>query len=119
MKLLCVSILAALGLLVSVANGDEPKSYKVTIDTARIGTVDLKAGEYKLLVHRDGAEHTLQLTEVETGRVTEVAATVESTDRRADQTEVLSTEVNGVKQIHEIRIGGTKFRIAFARAAAL
>jgi len=43
----------------------------------------------------------------------ELDAKVESGDRKFDSTEIRSAQVDGASQIREIRIGGTKTRIAF------
>lgn len=113
MKLLCVLVLAAGGLLVAVAYGDDPKSYKITVADVNVGTTQLKAGEYQILIHRDGAEPKVVFTPVGSSDSIEVAAKVESADKKYDATQIHSKDVKGIQQISEIRIGGTKLRIAF------
>ena len=113
MKITCFSLLAVVGLLVPTTYGDEPKRYSVTLASANIGTDQFNDGEYKLLVHRD--EPKVSLMEIRTGKVIDVVAKAETGDKKFDRTEVYSQEVNGVKQINEIRIAGTRLRIDFRR----
>ena len=119
MKIMCVVILAVFGLLVTTAYGDEPKSYGIELSSAKIGTAELNAGEYTILVHRDGDEPNVRLTEVKTGNAIDVAAKVESVGKKFAMTEVHSRDVNGAKQISEIRIGGTKLRIDFRQGSSI
>jgi hypothetical protein len=109
-----ILILAILGLARSSAYGDEPHGYRVTLPEARIGRLDLYAGEYKLLVHRDDLK--VQILEISTGTVVELAGKVENADSKFKRTEVRSQDINGVKQIMEIRIGGTRIRLNFRKA---
>lgn len=117
MKTLCVLVLVISGLMIGTANGDEPKGYRVTIKDARVGATALNAGDYKLLVHRD--EGKVQLMDVKTGELIDVPAKVEDTPSKFERTEIISEEVNGVRQIHEIRIGGTKLKVSIQEGAAL
>lgn len=111
MKTICALMLAICGLMIGIARGDEPKGYRITLSDGRIGTAQLDAGEYKMLVHRD--EPKVQLMEIRTGNVIDVAAKVETVDSKFERTEVHSQKVDGENQITEIRIGGTKVRIDF------
>lgn len=117
MKTICFSMLAVLGLLTVATYGDEPKGYRVMLSDAKIGAAELKAGEYKMLVHRD--EPKVSLVEARTGHAIDAVARVESVDKKFDRTEVYSQEMNGVRQISEIRIGGTKLRIDFRQGPPL
>jgi hypothetical protein len=116
---MCVGILAVFGLLVTTAYSDEPKSYGIELSSAKIGTAELDAGEYTMLVHRDGDEPNVRLTEVKTGNAIDVPAKVESVGKKFAMTEVHSRDVNGAKQISEIRIGGTKLRIDFRQGSSI
>ncbi|MDR3700981.1 MAG: hypothetical protein P4L56_15145 [Candidatus Sulfopaludibacter sp.] len=117
MKLTCVLTLAVFGLLAATAFGDEPKSYRVELSAAKIGTAELQAGQYRILVHRDGTEPRVRLTRSGTDDGIEVAAKVESGDKKYSKTEVHTREVNGTQQITEIRIGGTTLRVAFQQGS--
>lgn len=115
MKKLLIVILALLGLAHSSAYGDEPKSYQVALPEARIGRLDLYAGEYKLLVHRD--EGRVQILEILTGAVVDLAGKVEYADSKFKRTEVHWQGRSKVRQITEIRIGGTTIRLNFRKAS--
>lgn len=117
MKLTCVLVLAVFGLLAATAFGDEPKSYKVELSAAKIGTAGLNGGQYKMFIHRDGAEPMVRFIDVRTGDETSVSAKVESGDKKYSKTEVHTNEVNGVRQVTEIRIGGTTLRVAFQQGS--
>ncbi len=117
MKLTSVLILAVFGLLAATAFGDEPKSYRVDLSAAKIGTAELQAGEYRMSVHRDGTEPKVSFIRVGTSNEIEVAGKVESGDKKYSKTEVHTNEVNGAQQITEIRIGGTALRVAFQQGS--
>ena len=117
MKIMGAFLLAALGLFAAIAYGDEPKRYRVELAKATIGTVEIAGGQYTMLVHRDGAESKVRLTEVRTGTEVDIAAKVESGDQKVDATEVHSRNADGAKQITEIRLGGTKLRIDFRQGS--
>jgi endogenous inhibitor of DNA gyrase (YacG/DUF329 family) len=113
MKLTCVLMLAVFGLLAGTAFGDEPKSYRIELSAAKIGTEELQAGQYQMSVHRDGTEPRIRFTRAGTDNGIEVAGKVESGDKKYSKTEIHTKEVNGAQQITEIRIGGTTLRVAF------
>ena len=117
MKIRCALILAVFGLVTAAAYGDEPKSYRLQLSKANVGTAELAEGEYTMLIHRDGKETMIRLTEVKTRHLIHVVAKVEDAHKTFDRTEVHSQEVNGASQISEIRVGGTNFRITFPQAS--
>src|ERR1039458_7744217 len=82
MKITFILTLAVFGLLVRTAYGDAPKSYSVVLSGATIGTAELDGGDYRMLVHRDGNEPKVRLTELKTGNATDVAAKVEGADKK-------------------------------------
>ena len=107
-KMTCIAILLAFGFLTATARADQ--SYRFSLSTAsKIGNAELRPGDYKLVV--DASK--VVLTELSTGKSIEVAAKVEDMDQKIAATEVHSNEVDGVSQIREIRIGGSKTKIAF------
>jgi hypothetical protein len=77
--------------------------------------LELYAGEYKLLVHRD--DLSVRLLEIGTGKVVDLAGKVEDADLKFKRTEVHWQDINGVRQITEIRIGGTTIRLNFRRTS--
>ncbi len=117
MKIKCALILAGFGLLITSAYGDQPKNYRIQISNMSVGATELAAGEYTVLVHRDGNEPKIRLIEVNTSRAIDVVAKVENADTKFKRTEVHAREVNGVLQISEIRVGGTNFRIGFQQGS--
>lgn len=117
MKLKCALIVAVFGLLALAAYGDEPKGYRLELSAANIGTAALNGGQYKVFVHRDGAEPAVRFMDVKTGSEISVPAKVESGDKKYSKTEVHTTEVNGTQQITEIRIGGTSLRVSFQQGS--
>jgi len=115
MKSMCALLVAMLGLAICAARADDPKSYRINISDVRAGDVDLAAGDYKVLIHRD--EGKVQMMELNTGKVFDVAAKVETKDSKFDFTEVHTQNVDGVNVITEIRIAGTKFLITFRKSS--
>ena len=116
-KMKCAIILLVFGLSITSAYGDEPKNYRIQLSNMSVGTAQLAAGEYSLMVHRDGKETKIRLTEVNTRHVIDVVAKVEDAHKTFERTEVHSQVVNGASQISEIRIGGTNFRISFPQGS--
>jgi hypothetical protein len=103
----CLAILAAIGLVAGSAFADQ--TYRITLSTdSKIGNLEFKAGEYKVV----DAPKVL-LTDVNSGKAVEIEAKVEEADTKHDRTEIHSKLVDGVSQISEIRIGGSKTRFAF------
>jgi hypothetical protein len=85
------------------------KSYSVTLyQTAKLGQMELKAGEYRVevvdqkAVFRNGTLHGEAPVKVETG------------DTRFHSTSVRLTG-DGIKEIQEIRLGGTKTILKFGQ----
>jgi hypothetical protein len=117
MKIKCALILAVFGLLITTAYGDEPKNYRIQLSKTNVGTAELAEGEYTMLIHRDGKETKIRLTEVNTRHAIDVVAKVEDAHKTFERTEVHSQEVNGASQISEIRIGGTNFRVSFQQGS--
>src|SRR5450755_474826 len=117
MKMKCAIILLVFGLSITSAYGDEPKNYRIQLSNMSVGTAQLAAGEYSLMVHRDGNEQKIRLIEINTRHAIDVVAKVEVAGEKFKRTEVHAQEVNGVSQISEIRIGGTNFRISFPQGS--
>lgn len=89
------------------------KTYTFTIsDPAQAGTTQLKAGEYRLRL--DGAQVVLI---DQGGRQIDAAATVEETDRKFDQTSVTTSDVDGIRRIESIQLGGSTSKVVFQPAA--
>ena len=115
MKKTCAFLCIALGLMLGTARADSPKTYKVSLSEARIGTTDLDAGEYKVLIHRD--EGKVEIMDLRSGELINVTGKLQVVDEKYDRTEVHSNNADSVKRITEIRIGGTKYKIDFRDAS--
>lgn len=115
MKTICLLISSISTLLTGTAFADEPKGYTVNLTAGRIGNTDVDQGEYKLLIHRD--EQRVQLKDLRTGEIVDLEAKVEAAESKSEHTQILSSTVDGVKQIVEIRISGTNLRINFRKAS--
>ena len=105
------AILIALGVLITAASAFQGKTYKVTLPNAcRVGTVELAAGEYKLVVDAP----KVRFIETRTGKETEVDAKIaDDAEDKFDNTEIHSSQADGTNQLIEIRIAGTRVKIAF------
>ncbi len=55
----------------------------------------------------------MRVTEVKTGKSVEVTAKVEAGEKKFGQTAITSQKVDGIDEIREIRLGGSKILIAF------
>ena len=115
MKKTCVFLCVAFGLMLGTARADSPKTYKVSLSEARVGAIDLDAGEYKVLIHRD--EGKVELMDARSGELIGVTGKLQVADEKYERTEVHSTTADSVKRILEIRIGGTKYRVDFRDAS--
>ena len=107
---LCV----AFGLVLGTARADSPKTYKVALSEAKIGTTSLDTGEYKVLIHRD--EGKVEIMDG-SGELINVTGKLQVADEKFERTEVHSTTTDSGKKIMEIRIGGTKYKIDFRDAS--
>jgi hypothetical protein len=107
-KIACITILLACGFLTVAASADQSFKFSLS-DVSKIGTAELKPGEYKVVVDAP----KVVLTDLKSGKSITLEAKVENMDEKFDRTEVHSSRVDGVSQIKEIRIGGSKTKIAF------
>lgn len=107
-KMTCIAILLAFGFLTATASADQSCRFTLS-NTSKIGDAELRPGDYKLVV--DAPQ--VVLIELRTGKSIELQAKVENMDEKVAVTQVHSKQVDGVSRISEIRIGGSKTRIAF------
>lgn len=103
------------GLMIGSASADDPKSFGVTLKGGRVGSIDLPAGEYRLLIHRD--QMVAQLQSVKNGDIIDLDAKVESVESKYDRTEIHTRQQGETSQLTEIHIGGTRFRIVFEKSS--
>ena len=107
-KMTCIAILLLFGFLANVASADE--TYRITVPSdSKIGASEFPAGDYKITV----GTPKIVLTALKTGKPIELTGKVESAEKKFSTTEIHSKKVDGVAQISEIRIGGSKTRITF------
>ena len=111
MRLTALCVLLAIACVISVEPAMADKSYQITMSSAAaIGSAQLQPGEYKIVLD-DSSAH---FTEVRTGEEVEVLATIDNTtEKKFERTTIHSTRASGETVITEIRLGGTKTRIAF------
>ena len=85
------------------------KSFDVNLpQAAKAGSADLKAGKYSVVV--DGAK--VRFTDA-SGKTTEAEATVATSDKKFQLTQVDTTQASGQNTIKEIDLGGTKTKLQF------
>ena len=109
MKLMyCAVLVLGIGLLPAGASADEPKTYKISVASqSKIGGSELQPGEYKLVVDAPKVQFLKGKDAVD------VNAKVETADAKFEHTAITTKVVDGVRQIVEIRIGGSKTRLMF------
>jgi len=104
----CLAALFAIGLVAGSAYADQ--SYRITLSkVSKIGNIEFQPGEYKLVVDAP----KVRFTNTDSGKTVELEAKVEESDTKSTLTEIQFTRADGVHKIKEIRIGGSKTRIAF------
>jgi len=86
------------------------KTYNIVIsNTSKVGTVQLKAGEYKLKV--DGGNAVF--TDVNSDKTFSTPVKVETVDKKYDATQVQTTKDGDADRIDEIDLGGSKTKLGF------
>ncbi len=99
-------LLVAILLSVSLAAA---KSYNFTLsNSAKVGDLELKPGEYKLKLEADKV-----LLIDRQGRTIEPKAKVETAERKFDQTAVAITRDGETHKLQWIALGGSKSRVVF------
>lgn len=103
--MLMVATLALTGLSIVSA-----KSYDITLsNSAKVGTVQLQPGEYKMTV--DGSNVTFK--NVNTNENFTTAAKIENSGKKHDATAVESDQQNGAARIKAIELGGSNETLQF------
>ena len=102
-------VILALMSVVLVTAKTSVKTYTVHFsETVTAGSVDLKAGEYKLKV-----EGTQVVFTDQRGKQIEASATVESTDRKFDRTSITMSTADGTSRLVSIQLGGSNNSVKF------
>lgn len=105
------AVLAALVLFAGSAAADKPKKCSLSFNkVTKIGAYEFQPGEYTLQLH--GHDPAVVFADA-SGNETPVEAKVSAGDSKWDHTEVLSNTTDGVRQVVEVRIGGSKTSVAF------
>jgi hypothetical protein len=88
------------------------KSYDVTFSApAVLGSAQVESGQYKISV--DGSKVTL--INSGTRKSVETNATVQTSEKKFNETTVQSKRVDGKDLVDEIQLGGTKTALDFKR----
>ena len=104
-SLFLASVLATFTLSLAVA-----KTYDISFASpAKVGNVQLKAGDYRMSVNGNKAT----FTDVATLKTVTTDVKVENTDKKFDDTKVDSTTDGGTTVVKDIQIGGSKMKIDF------
>jgi VCBS repeat-containing protein len=104
-KLFTVGILALCSLTIASA-----KNYELTLSSVtKVGTLQLKPGQYTLKVDGDKAVFTY----LETSKQFTTQVKVEATDKKFDTTRVDASKADGVDVVKDIELGGSKTRLEF------
>jgi hypothetical protein len=104
-KFLVVAALALSSLTIVSA-----KTYEIILSgPAKAGSLELKAGQYKLKV--DGANATF--TEINSAKSFTTPVKVQTGEKKFDDTRVQTTRDGNVDKIEEIDLGGSKTKLGF------
>src|SRR3954470_24169002 len=104
-KFLVVATLAFASLTVVSA-----KTYEITLSNpTKVGSVQLKPGQYKLKV--DGANAVF--TDINSSKSFTTPVKVENGDKKFDDTRVQSVKDGAGDKINEIDLGGSKTKLGF------
>jgi hypothetical protein len=104
-KLVVVAALALSSLTVVSA-----KTYDIVLSNpTKVGSVQLKPGQYKLKV--DGSNAIF--TDANSSKSFTTPVKVETGDKKFDDTRVQSTKDSGGDRINEIDLGGSKTKLGF------
>ena len=105
-QFLAVASLALFSLTVVSA-----KSYNITVSSpSKVGTVQLKPGQYKLTVEGGNATFTEQ-TKSQKTYTTPVQ--VQEADKKFGDTRIISSKDGEFEKINEIDLGGSKTKLGF------
>ena len=104
-KLILAGVLSLASLTIVSA-----KSYEIVLSSpTKVGTVQLKPGQYTLKVQGSNAV----FTEVETSKSFTTPVKVENGNTKFDETKIQSSKQGDTDQIQEIDLGGSKTKLGF------
>jgi len=106
-KLFAVAVLA---LSTLTAGSVSSKTYDINLTkAAKVGTTQLKAGRYRLVV--EGSQATITEAGKPKNAVT-VPVKVQEADRKFEDTRIITSKDGDVEKIEEIDLGGSKIKLA-------
>ena len=104
-NILVVSLLVVSGFAIASA-----KTYDILLSSpTKAGSVQLKAGQYKLKI--DGANAIF--TDINSSKSFTTPVKVENSDQKFDDTRVQTTKDGDGERIEEIDLGGSKTKLGF------
>jgi len=104
-KLILAGVLSLASLTIVSA-----KSYEIVLSSpTKVGTVQLKPGQYTLKVQGSNAV----FTDVETSKSFTTPVKVENGNTKFDETKIQSNKQGDTDQIQEIDLGGSKTKLGF------
>jgi len=104
-KLFTVGILAVCSLVIANA-----KTYEITLSSVtKVGSVQLKAGQYTVKVTGTNAVFTQE----ETAKSFTTPVKVENGDKKFESTQVNATKEGSTDVVKEIELGGSKMKLEF------
>lgn len=111
MRLKAVVVLLSAAFLFMSEPARADSSYRVTMrEKTKVGSIQLKPGEYSLAVR----DSKVRFTDQNTGKVFEVDATIDnSAEAKYQHTSIDSRIVDGTRQVTEIHLAGTKTKLKF------
>jgi len=113
-KLLVIGVLALSSLSTTARSGQRhllsAKTYEITITApTKAGSVQLKAGQYKVKVEGSNAI----FTEMDSAKSLTTPVKVETCDKKFDDTTVQITKDGDINRLEEIDLGGSKTKLEF------
>jgi hypothetical protein len=106
-KLFAVAVLA---LSTLTAGSVSSKTYEINLSKpAKVGNTQLKAGRYKLVL--DGSQATITEAGKSKNTVT-VPVKVQESDKKFEDTRIITSSDGAVDKIDEIDLGGSKTKLA-------
>ncbi len=86
------------------------KSYEIVLSgPTKAGSVQLKAGQYKVKVEGSNAV----FTEVNSNKSFTTPVKIETSDKKFEDTKIQSTKEGSADRLEEIDLGGSKTKLAF------
>jgi hypothetical protein len=103
-------VVTVLALSTLTAGSVSSKSYEINLSKpTKVGNTQLKAGRYRLVL--EGTQATITETGKSKNTVT-VPVKVEESDKKFENTRIITSKDGDVEKIDEIDLGGSKTKLA-------